>query len=50
MDMSRHQHSHRDHGDSGHANPVPGSGTAVDPVCGMTVETAGAKHTHSLGG
>ena len=49
--MPRNEHSHHDHhGDLGRANPAPGPGTTVDPVCGMTVETAAAKHTHSFGG
>src|SRR3954470_18773203 len=34
MDHASHQHS-------------PKPGTALDPVCGMTVDTAGAKHTHA---
>jgi len=51
MDMPQHPHPHHNHrGDSGHANPAPDPGTAVDPVCGMAVETAGAKHTRSFGG
>src|SRR5574342_211007 len=50
MDMPRKEHSHHDHGKSGHAIPPPRPGTAVDPVCGMTVEIASAKHTRSFGG
>src|SRR5437867_13428870 len=51
MDMPHHPHPHHDHhGDSGRASPAPAPGTAVDPVCGMTVETAGAKHTRIFAG
>ena len=51
MDMQRHEHpQHEHHGKSGHANPTSGPGTAVDPVCGMTVDVATAKHKHSVGG
>jgi P-type Cu+ transporter len=50
MEMPSHQHPHHDHGKSGHASVAPRPGTAVDPVCGMTVEIAGAKHTRSFGG
>jgi len=37
-----HDHQHRGCCQSSGAKP----GTAIDPVCGMTVETATAKHTH----
>ncbi len=51
MDMPRHEHSHHDHhGDPGHASAAPHPGTAIDPVCGMTVDIATAKHKHSFGG
>ena len=50
MDMPRNEHTHHDHGESGHASPAPRPGAAVDPICGMTVETAGAKHTRAFGG
>jgi P-type Cu+ transporter len=51
MDMPHDQHSHHDHhGDSGHAKPAPGPGTAVDPICGMSVDIATAKHWHAFGG
>jgi len=50
MDMPRHEHSHRDPGHSGHANAAPHPGTAIDPVCGMPVDIATAKHKHSFGG
>ncbi len=35
-------HAHDHH----HDNAAHASGTAIDPVCGMTVEIATAKHTH----
>ncbi len=47
MDMRR-DHSH--HGHSGHANAAPHSGTAIDPVCGMSVDIAAAKYKHSFDG
>ena len=51
MDTPRHEHSHHDHhGHSGHASAAPHPGTAIDPVCGMTVDIATAKHKHSFGG
>jgi Cu+-exporting ATPase len=42
-----HQHSHHDHAGHGHAcghDHAPPPGSAIDPVCGMTVEKATAKH------
>ncbi|HEY6281480.1 MAG TPA: heavy metal translocating P-type ATPase [Burkholderiales bacterium] len=41
----REQHSHHNHGDAG-----PSAGKALDPVCGMSVDIATAKHTHSYAG
>ncbi len=38
-------HAHDHHHDHAHG-PAPAPGTAVDPVCGMTVDIATAKHTH----
>jgi xanthine dehydrogenase accessory factor len=32
------------------APPVPAPATAIDPICGMSVEIAGAKHTYEYGG
>jgi Cu+-exporting ATPase len=50
MDMPRHEHSHDDrHGHSGDAG-IAQPGTAIDPICGMTVDIATAKHKHSFGG
>jgi Cu+-exporting ATPase len=39
----RHEHPH------GSVDPVGVAGTAVDPVCGMTVKIEGAKHTRRHG-
>jgi P-type Cu+ transporter len=51
MDMPRHEHPHQDsHGHPGHANAAPDPETAVDPVCGMSVDIATAKYKHSFGG
>jgi Cu+-exporting ATPase len=51
MDKPRHEHPHHDHhGHSGHANAAPHPGTAIDPVCGMSVDIAAAKYKHSFGG
>jgi Cu+-exporting ATPase len=49
MDAVKREGSNHHH--VGHAAQQPGagmppSGSALDPVCGMTVETATAKHTH----
>jgi len=49
MDMPRNEHSNHDHHGPGHAS-APQPGTAIDPVCGMTVDIATAKHKHSFGG
>ena len=35
---------------SGSAPPAPATTSAIDPVCGMTVDIAGAKHTHAHDG
>lgn len=32
------------------APAAPGAGRAIDPICGMTVEVAGARHTAEAGG
>ena len=38
MDTRSHQHTHHDpRGESGKAGPGTVPGTAVDPICGMTV-------------
>jgi Cu+-exporting ATPase len=51
MDMPYHERSnHGHHGQSGRAHAAPHPGTAIDPVCGMTVDIATAKHKHSFGG
>ena len=50
MDRPRHEHSHDDHGYSGHANAAPHPGTAIDPVCGMSVDMATTKYKHSFAG
>src|SRR5512139_2600425 len=49
MDMPRHDHSHHDH--HGHSGEAAGAqpGTAIDPICGMTVDIATTKHKHSFG-
>jgi P-type Cu+ transporter len=44
MKREHHEHSH------GGENPDVAAGTATDPVCGMTVKTEGANHTHSRDG
>src|SRR5260221_249645 len=49
-DMPRHQHSHHGHERSGHRSTDRRPGTAIDPVCGMSVDVATAKHRHSYGG
>jgi Cu+-exporting ATPase len=41
-DHAGHDHSHHDHAHDGH--PADGGATARDPVCGMTVDPATAKH------
>ena len=45
MDAPRTSHSHPDHG-----RAEPSAGKALDPVCGMSVDIATAKHTHSYAG
>jgi P-type Cu+ transporter len=42
MEHATHEHSHS-HG----AEAAPPAGKAIDPVCGMTVDIATAKHTHA---
>jgi Cu+-exporting ATPase len=42
------KHEHREHPHGGD-NPVGVPGTAIDPVCGMTVKIEGARHTHRHG-
>jgi hypothetical protein len=37
-----HDHEHHDHGHHGHSDPAGDAGSAVDPVCGMTVDPATA--------
>jgi Cu+-exporting ATPase len=46
MDMPHHDHSHPHHA---HRHDNSGS-QAIDPVCGMTVDVATAKHTHAYRG
>jgi P-type Cu+ transporter len=41
-------HPNHEHGRAPGAAPPPGK--AIDPVCGMTVDIATAKHTHAHGG
>jgi P-type Cu+ transporter len=51
METPRHDHSHHDH--ASHAlgdHAAAAAGTAIDPVCGMTVDVATAKHKHEHGG
>ncbi len=48
-----HEASHSHHGASccqGSASDGAGPGKAIDPVCHMTVDVAGAKHRHDHGG
>jgi Cu+-exporting ATPase len=42
----KHEHHEHPHGGD---NPVGVPGTAIDPVCGMTVKIEGARHTHRHG-
>lgn len=50
METPRHDHSQpNQHGHSG-GGGVAQPGTAIDPICGMTVDIATAKHTHAFGG
>jgi P-type Cu+ transporter len=44
MDHATHEHAHS-HSHARGADAVP-PGKAIDPVCGMTVDIATAKHTH----
>jgi Cu+-exporting ATPase len=48
MSTTPHSHPHAGHDHAAQARPGPGE--AIDPVCGMTVEIASAKHTHSHDG
>jgi Cu+-exporting ATPase len=50
MDMPHHEHSKHGHHGAGHASAALRPGTAIDPICGMTVDIATAKHKHSFGG
>ena len=45
MDVLWTNHSHHNH-----RHPEPSAGKALDPVCGMSVDIATAKHTHSYAG
>ncbi len=52
--MTDHAHHHHSHGAGGHGaccgGRQAGQATAVDPVCGMTVEIATARHVSEVGG
>ena len=48
MDAPRPTPMHQDHRHGAEAAPRPG--TAIDPVCGMTVDVAAAKHRHAFAG
>ncbi|MGC2518173.1 MAG: heavy metal translocating P-type ATPase [Burkholderiales bacterium] len=51
MDTPKHDHSHPDHASHAHRDhAAAAAGTAIDPVCGMTVDIATAKHKHEHGG
>jgi hypothetical protein len=51
MDMPHREHvNHGHHGHPGGAKATLDPGTAIDPVCGMTVDITTAKHKHSFGG
>ncbi len=49
MAHDQHQHSPHQHEPETHA-AAAAPGTAIDPVCGMTVKVATAKHTHEHAG
>ncbi|HEY6865325.1 MAG TPA: heavy metal translocating P-type ATPase [Burkholderiales bacterium] len=48
MEHAAHENTHHSHAHGDGATPPPGK--AVDPVCGMTVDIATAKHSHVHGG
>lgn len=48
MKHEHHEHSHGEERAAVTADAAPG--TAIDPVCGMTVKIDGAKHTQAHGG
>jgi P-type Cu+ transporter len=49
--MSRGDHSHHGHhGSTGQATAESPPGTAIDPVCGMSVDKATVGHRHAYGG
>jgi Cu+-exporting ATPase len=53
MDAFRTNNSHHHHRQQSHHNhgdAEPSAGKALDPVCGMSVDIATAKHTHSYAG
>ena len=50
MDMPHHEHLHHNHRHTGRADAASGSETAIDPVCGMTVDIATAKYKHTFEG
>ncbi len=46
--MAEHDHHHHNHDDTAHGTHGGGAMAAVkDPVCGMTVDPATAKHRHT---
>ncbi len=47
-DHSHHDHYHHHHGGAGDA--APAAGTAIDPVCGMTVDLSAGKPTYHYHG
>ena len=59
MDHARHQHQHQHqphkHADGtdchcDHEDATPSEGSAIDPICGMTVEMANARFTSQFEG
>jgi Cu+-exporting ATPase len=43
-------HDHQEHSHHSHSPTATPGGTAIDPVCGMSVRIEGARHTHEHGG
>lgn len=50
MDAPQHEHSHHEEGHLEQVAAASSRGTAIDPICGMTVDIATAKYKHSFGG
>lgn len=44
-DHASHEHEHHGHEHHAPSADAPAEGTAIDPVCGMTVEIATARYT-----